>query len=62
MPPPHYVLMEPPSASLMAGTALFQKKQDVMLQLVLSKAQSPRVHVGNRHYSFCQCDQEWGFC
>lgn len=54
--------MEPPSASLMAGTALFQKKQDVMLQLVLSKAQSPRVHVGNRHYSFCQCDQEWGFC
>lgn len=54
--------MEPPSASLTAGTALFQKKQDLMLQLVLSKVQSPRVHVGNWHYCFCQCDQEWGFC
>ena len=42
--------MEPLSAGLVARTALFQKQQDLLLQLVLSEAQSPYVHAENRQH------------
>lgn len=42
--------MGPLCANLVARTALFQKQQDLLLQLVLSEAPSLYVHAENRQH------------